>query len=256
MEGFKQTIEECGLEDLGFEGEAFTWERARGTERWVQERLDRGMANVDWLELFPSAVVKVLEVSSSDHLPLYLMLNRQVYVPKVKRFRFENMWIKEDECRNIVLDCWHRMDVINIMDKMLWLFQSGGEGACLLERERVRVVIEEQNEALLSPAYWSIVAEDVIRFCQDFLENGTLSQELNRILSAFLEGRLLTDNTLIAFEVNHSIHRRTQGKTGVAGLKIDISKAYDRLEWGFIESMLSKFGFHSIWVSRLMTCIT
>lgn len=48
--------------------------------------------------------------------------------------------------------------------------------------------------------------------------------------SAFIEGRLLTDNVLIAFEINHYIHRRTQGKNGVAGLKIDISKAYDRLE--------------------------
>lgn len=48
--------------------------------------------------------------------------------------------------------------------------------------------------------------------------------------SAFIEGRLLTDNALIAFEINHFIRRKTQGKSGVAGLKIDISKAYDRLE--------------------------
>lgn len=79
------------------------------------------MENVDWLNLFPSAMIKVLEVSSYDHLLLYLMLNRQVYVPKVKRFPFENMWIKEDKCRNIVLDCWNRMDVPNIVDKMLWV---------------------------------------------------------------------------------------------------------------------------------------
>lgn len=48
--------------------------------------------------------------------------------------------------------------------------------------------------------------------------------------SAFIEGRLLTDNALLAFEVNHFMKRRTQGKTGLAGLKIDISKAYDRVE--------------------------
>lgn len=56
--------------------------------------------------------------------------------------------------------------------------------------------------------------------------------------SVFVEGRLLTDNALIAFEVNHYIKRRTQGNNGVVGLKIDISKAYDRLEWSFIEHML------------------
>lgn len=73
--------------------------------------------------------------------------------------------------------------------------------------------------------------------------------------SAFIEGRLLTDNALIAFEVNHYIKRRTQGKTGVAGLKIDVCKAYDRLEWNFIEGMLHKFGFHEVWIERVMVCI-
>lgn len=48
--------------------------------------------------------------------------------------------------------------------------------------------------------------------------------------SAFIEGRLPTDNTLITFEVNHYMKRHTQGKNGITELKIDISKAYDRLE--------------------------
>lgn len=73
--------------------------------------------------------------------------------------------------------------------------------------------------------------------------------------SAFIEGRLLTDNALIAFEVNHYIKRRTQGTNGVVGLKIDVSKAYDGLEWNFIEGMLNKFGFHEVWIQRLMVCI-
>lgn len=62
--------------------------------------------------------------------------------------------------------------------------------------------------------------------------------------SAFSEGRLLTDNALIAFEVNHYIRRKTQRVNGIAGLKLDVSKAYCRLEWVFIRNMLMKFGFH------------
>lgn len=61
--------------------------------------------------------------------------------------------------------------------------------------------------------------------------------------SAFLEGRLLTDNALIAFELNHYMKRKTQGREGVVGLKIDISKACDRLEWSFVRNMMLKFGF-------------
>lgn len=72
---------------------------------------------------------------------------------------------------------------------------------------------------------------------------------------AFIEGRLLTDNALIAFEINHYMKRKTQGKNEVAGLKIDISKAYDRLEWHFIENMLKRFGFSEVWIDRIMKYI-
>lgn len=73
--------------------------------------------------------------------------------------------------------------------------------------------------------------------------------------SAFVEGRLLTDNALIAFEINHFMKRRKQGKSGVAGLNVDISKAYDRLEWSFIRNMMDKFGFHVTWVERVMKLV-
>lgn len=49
LEGFRSTLEDCSLLDLGYQGEWFTWEKSRGTERWVQERLDRGLANKEWM---------------------------------------------------------------------------------------------------------------------------------------------------------------------------------------------------------------
>lgn len=60
---------------------------------------------------------------------------------------------------------------------------------------------------------------------------------------------------MVAFEVNHYIHRKTQGAVGMAGLKVDVSKAYDRLEWSFIEYMHKKFDFPSLWIDRIMKCI-
>ena len=83
-----------------------------------------------------------------------------------------------------------------------------------------------------------------------------LGSVISEVQSAFVEGRLLTDNAMIAFEVNHYMRRRTQGNRGLAGLKIDISKAYDRLEWGFIRNMMMRFGFHEVWIDRIMTFIS
>ncbi|XP_074346844.1 uncharacterized protein LOC141685649 [Apium graveolens] len=106
MEGFFDAIMSCGLHDLGFSGDMFMWERSRGAHRWIQERLDKGMATNLWIEMFPLAEVKVIEVTTSDHFPLLLQLHRQVFMKCGSRFKFENMWIGEQECRNIVKDCW------------------------------------------------------------------------------------------------------------------------------------------------------
>ncbi|KAL0463453.1 UNVERIFIED_CONTAM: hypothetical protein Slati_0232900 [Sesamum latifolium] len=53
--------------------------------------------------------------------------------------------------------------------------------------------------------------------------------------STFVPGRLITDNVLIAYELNHLLSHKTWGKVGHVSLKLDISKAYDRVEWCLLE---------------------
>lgn len=60
----------------------------------------------------------MIEVSTSDHLPLLLQLNLQVYVPRTKRFRFENLWIRETECINVVKNSWEENETSRIMGKI------------------------------------------------------------------------------------------------------------------------------------------
>lgn len=85
---------------------------------WKNIKDDRGLANHDWRNMFPSAEINVLEVSTSDHLPLFLELKRRVYIPKVRRFKFENVWIREDECAKVIQESWEQVEGRSIIDKM------------------------------------------------------------------------------------------------------------------------------------------
>ena len=73
--------------------------------------------------------------------------------------------------------------------------------------------------------------------------------------SAFQSNKALSDNILVAFELLHHMKRRKSRKTGHMALKLDMSKAYDRLEWIFLQRIMEKMGFHPRWVGWIMECI-
>jgi hypothetical protein len=71
---------------------------------------------------------------------------------------------------------------------------------------------------------------------------------------SFIPGRGTTDNALLAQEIMHHIHK-SKSKYGTLAAEIDLEKAYDRVNWGFLEATLEEFGFPEVTVKLKMHCV-
>ncbi|CAM8943685.1 unnamed protein product [Rhodiola kirilowii] len=73
--------------------------------------------------------------------------------------------------------------------------------------------------------------------------------------SAFVKGRNIIDNFVVAHENAHFLRRCRDSGKSYASIKLDMSKAYERVEWPFLEKLMLKMGFAERWVDRVMRCI-
>lgn len=74
--------------------------------------------------------------------------------------------------------------------------------------------------------------------------------------SAFIPGRMITDNVIIAFECIHAIQSGNEHARNFCAYKLDLSKAYDRVEWNYLEGAMRKLGFSDKWINWIMQCVT
>ena len=85
-----------------------------------------------------------------------------------------------------------------------------------------------------------------------------LSGLLERIISpnqgAFVKGWWIAENTVIAQELMHKINKH-KGKKGLMMLKMDMKKAYDRMEWSFIDRALMAWGFAEPFRDLIGSCV-
>lgn len=74
--------------------------------------------------------------------------------------------------------------------------------------------------------------------------------------SAFIPGKQILDNVVIAHKVIHFLKNKRKGKDGYMAIKLDLSKAYDRVKLIFLGRIMLKMGFCPIFVRWIMNCIS
>ena len=60
----------------------------------------------------------------------------------------------------------------------------------------------------------------------------------------------------MAYECFHTIKNKREGREGLCAIKLDMHKAYDRVEWPFLKEIMLKLGFRQEWVNLIMQCVS
>ena len=105
MRRFLKVIDELELRDLPLQGGPFTW--SGGLNSQTMSRIDRFLVTEDWEGYFNGVVQSTLPRPVSDHFPILLDGGgvRKGLVP----FRFENMWLKEEGFKDLLIGWWQSL---------------------------------------------------------------------------------------------------------------------------------------------------
>ncbi|XP_075636519.1 uncharacterized protein LOC142608713 [Castanea sativa] len=334
MQTFREVIDKCGFMDLGYEGSKYTWSRYYDNGNSIWEWLDQCLATSSWFLKFPGSKVYHLRCDSSDHIPLHVVQSDLDFPKRKKLFRFEEMWLSNRECEEVVFSAWNsgggqRLggDVLAKVEKcgkeLTW-WDKNVFGNVRRELDRLRKQLTKaESEAMISGSnLWVLQLKKEIDVLLD--RESTMWAQWSRLLWARQGGRstkyfhsratrryrrnkvegirddkpnesqevLSSIPTIIDEDMKDILDQDFSEEEVVAALKlaplkasrsdgmpplfyqhswetvshdvtsslvtwlnIDMSKAYDRVDWNFLEQLMRKLGFPEKWIHLIMGCV-
>lgn len=233
---------------------------------WLENEDDIAGAFMDFYRgLFaPSAVSNcdaLLEfvdsvISDEDNV----MLMKPISTVEIKRAAFEMGSLKapgpDGFSGSFYHSSWNRVEA-DVVRMVRSFFDGSGKIDPLHDTNIVLIPKVEGADAInlfrpisLCNFSYKIVSKIIVNRMKSLLDKCVSPNQ-----RAFVPGRLIQDNILIAHEAFHHLKTNKKGSRFEMAVKIDMNKAYDRLEGSFIENVLLKLGFCNAWVNRVMSCI-
>lgn len=111
-------------------------------------------------------------------------------------------------------------------------------------------VISQFRPISLCRFIYKIISKVLANRLQPFI-HGIISEQQ----SAFIRGRQIQDNIVIAHEVFHFLKLKKKGSKAAVAIQLDLNKAYDRVCWDFLLKMMEKMGFDQKWIEWVQQCV-
>jgi hypothetical protein len=158
--GFHDTVDVCGLQDWGYQGTSWTYEKKVAGVSYYRVRLDRALTTSDWCSRFPQAVVQHLTAASTDHCPILLKWGENSRPVRRREedkiFRYELMWESHADFKPTLSHAWNQLgkastleefqDKISSVTSSLRTWGSNTFGSVLKESRSLRAKLQEMRE--------------------------------------------------------------------------------------------------------------
>ncbi|XP_019171157.1 PREDICTED: uncharacterized protein LOC109166713 [Ipomoea nil] len=141
--------------------------------------------------------------------------------------------------------------ILNCLNNRIFPSELNNTDVVLIPKKKTPEVVADFWPIALSNVIYRIMAKMITQRMKPLMESIISSSQ-----NAFIPDRLITDNIFIAAEVGHYLNRKQCGTVGWGALKLDMAKAYDRMEWPFLRGMLLALGFDDRWIELIMLCVT
>ena len=119
----------------------------------------------------------------------------------------------------------------------------------ILKKKEARIAQDFQPISLCSVSY-KIISKVLVNRLKNILPS-----IIDERQSAFIPVRVIFENVIVSHETIHTMIKRMKGKIGFLVEKLDMSKAYDCIEWSYLESVMRTLGFSNKWIKLVMECV-
>ncbi|KAH0689336.1 hypothetical protein KY289_016694 [Solanum tuberosum] len=223
IKDFADCVQDLFLNELLWKGEFYSWSNKHLGSDKIYSRLDMAIGNDEWMMQYGQLVVEYKLPHISYHSPMLLDMKLKPSNTQTP-FRFFNVWARHEEFASIVQRSW-----------------SGN-----LPGDDKAPGVDGYNVIFYKKA-WPIIKHDIN-------EAKVIGSVISKTQAGFIPGRKGVDNIILTHELVHAYNRKNVSPRYM--IKVDIQKAYDTVDWRYLEQVMAGLRFLKRFIDWEMQCVT